>query len=96
MLQSPLLGLLFGQNNQAANNIMMMAQSAGLIDLAAQGYQAYRSGRLPDFVSYQYANNPAFRAFYDKHKGQTLAEFFEGHNINLDDTSGKLPDMLNK
>lgn len=95
MLQSPLLGLLFGQNNPAANNIMMMAQSAGLIDLAAQGYQAYRSGRLPDFVAYQYDHNPAFRDFYARHKDQTLDEFLSGHNINLDDTSGK-PDMLNK
>lgn len=82
-MQSPILGMLFGQNNQAAANLMAMAQNAGLADLAMQGYSAYRTGRLPEFVSYQYDNNIHFRKFYDKHKNQTLEEFFHDSGINL-------------
>lgn len=83
-MQSPLLGMLLGQNNPAAANIMAMAQSAGLIDLAIQGYQAYKSGRLPEFVSYQYENNIAFRKFYDKHKNETFKEFLKSNAIDLE------------
>lgn len=82
-MQSPLLNLLLGQNNPAAANLLGMAQSAGLIDIAMQGYQAYKSGKLPEFVAYQYDNNITFRKFYDKHKNQTLEEFFKENNINL-------------
>lgn len=83
-MQSPILGMLFGQNNSAALNLMAMAQNAGLLDLAMQGYSAYRTGRLPEFVLYQYENNIHFRKFYDKHKNQTLQEFFEENKINLE------------
>ena len=83
-MQNPLLGMLLGQNNPAAANIMAMAQSAGLVDLAIQGYQAYKSGRLPEFVSYQYENNIAFRKFYDKHKNETFKEFLKSNAIDLE------------
>lgn len=83
-MQNPLLGMLLGQNNPAAANIMAMAQSAGLIDLAIQGYQAYKAGRLPEFVSYQYENNIAFRKFYDRHKDETFKEFLKSNAIDLE------------
>lgn len=82
-MANPFLTMLLGQNNPAAANIMAMAQGAGLIDIAIQGYQAYQSGRLPEFVSYQYENNITFRKFYDKNKGKTFEEFFKENNINL-------------
>lgn len=82
-MQSPLLNLLMGQNNPAVGNLMAMAQNAGLIDLAMQGYNAYKTGRLPEFVAYQYDNNIHFRKFYDRHKCQTLEEFFKENHINL-------------
>lgn len=78
-----LLGLLLGQGNPATVNLMSMAQSAGLIDLAMQGYNAYKMGKLPEFVAYQYENNLSFRKFYDKYKGQTLEEFFTDNGIKI-------------
>lgn len=82
-MQSPLMNLFLGPNNPAVGNLMAMAQNAGLVDLAMQGYQAYKAGRLPEFVAYQYDNSIHFRKFYDKHKGQTLEEFFRENGINL-------------
>lgn len=55
-MQNQLLAMLLGPNNPAVSNLMGMAQSAGLIDLAMQGYQAYKMGKLPEFVAYQYDN----------------------------------------
>ena len=63
---------------------MAMAQSAGLVDLAIQGYQAYKSGRLSELVSYQYEHNIAFRKFYDKHKDETFKEFLKSNAIDLE------------
>lgn len=82
-MQSQILSLLMGQNNPAVGNLMAMAQNAGLVDLAMQGYQAYKTGKLPEFVAYQYDNNIHFRKFYDKHKNQTLEEFFKENRIDL-------------
>lgn len=84
-MQNQLLSLFLGQNNQAVGNLMAVAQSAGLIDIAMQGYQAYKLGKLPEFVSWQYENNIAFRKFYDTHKKQTLEEFMKEKNIIIDD-----------
>lgn len=84
MMQSQLLNLLLGQNNPTVGNLLFAAQGAGLIDVAMQGYQAYQSGKLPEFVAYQYDNNITFRKFYDKHKNQTLKEFFGENGINLE------------
>lgn len=81
-MQSPLLSMLLG-NNPAATNLMALAQNAGLVDVAMQGYNAYQSGKLPDFVAYQYENNIKFRKFYDKHKDQTFAEFLAENGITL-------------
>ena len=36
-MQNQLLSLLLGQNNQAVGNLMAVAQSAGMIDIAMQG-----------------------------------------------------------
>lgn len=85
--QNPLLTLLLGANNPAAADIMMMAQGAGLVDIAVQGYQAYASGHIHDFVAYQYAHNDAFRKFYDSHKDQTLHDFFDSYGITIDDSA---------
>lgn len=82
-MQSPILNLLLGPNNPAAANLMLLAQRAGLADLAMQAYGAYQSGKLPEFVAYQYEHNLAFRKFYDAHKDKTLREFLENHDINL-------------
>lgn len=83
-MQNPLLGMLLGQSSPAAANLVAMAQSAGMIDLAVQGYKAYKAGQLPEFVAYQYNNNIAFRKFYDKHKDETLKEFFKSNAIDLE------------
>lgn len=82
-MQNQLLSLLLGQNNPAVGNLVSIARSAGLIDIAIQGYQAYQNGKLPEFVSYQYNKNITFRKFYDKYKGKTLQEFFNQNNIYL-------------
>ena len=49
-MQSPILNLLLGPNNPAAANLMLLAQRAGLADLAMQAYGAYQSGKLPEFI----------------------------------------------
>ena len=82
-MQSQILTMLLGPNNPMAAGIMNAVQNAGLIDIALQAYQAYQAGALPDFVVYQYDNNIHFRKFYDKHKSETLQEFFAQNNINL-------------
>lgn len=79
-----MLNMLFGQNNPAMSNLLGMAQSAGLIDIAMQGYRAYQEGKLPEFMQYQYDNNIHFRKFYDKNKNKTFSEFFSEKNINLE------------
>lgn len=79
-----MLSMLFGKNNPAMNNLLGMAQGAGLIDIAMQGYKAYQAGKLPEFLQNQYDNNIHFRKFYDKNKNKTLSEFFSEKNINLE------------
>lgn len=66
------------------SNLLGMAQNAGLIDIAMQGYRAYQEGKLPEFMQYQYDNNIHFRKFYDKNKNKTFSEFFSEKNINLE------------
>ena len=53
-------------NTMAANpinNILDIARNAGLIDVAMEGYNAYRNGKLDVFVNYHYYNNDKFRKF---------------------------------
>lgn len=83
MVQSPLMDFLLGKNNHAAENLMMMAQGAGLIDVIMQGYQAYKEGKLPEFAVKMYESNITFRKFYDKNKDKTLETFFAENRINL-------------
>lgn len=83
-MESQLLNLLIGQNTPMMANIMGMAKSAGLLDLAMQGYGAYQSGKIPEFAQYQYDNNIAFRKFYDRNKGKTLEEILSENGIHLE------------
>lgn len=74
-----MLSMLFGKNPLLND----LAQNAGLVDLVMQGYQAYKNGKLPDFLQYQYDNNIQFRKFYDKNKGKSFEEFLKEKNIHL-------------
>lgn len=75
-MQSQLLNLLLGPNNPMSSNLMSLAKSAELAETAAQGFEAFQTGKLPEFVERQYDTNIIFRKFYDKHKDQTLKDFF--------------------
>lgn len=70
--------------NQQINNILMLAQNMGLIDLAMQGYNAYKNGKLDIFVNYHYANNKEFKDFFDKNKNKTFEQFLKDKGINVE------------
>ena len=82
-MPSPLLSLILGQNNFSPNDFMNIIQNASLIEIAAQGYQAYQRGEISEFINSQYKNNRVFQDFYNKNKNKTLKEFLEEKNIVL-------------
>lgn len=69
--------------NPQINNLLGMAQGAGLLDIAMQGYNAYRNGKLQVFAKYQYDNNPNFKKFYDENKNKTFEQFLNEKGIEL-------------
>lgn len=71
------------QSSPQINSILGLAQSAGLLDIAIQGFNAYKNGKLDVFVGYHYQNTPAFKKFFDENKDKTFAEFLEEKGINL-------------
>ena len=78
---------LFGAQNQQLNNIM---QTMGIADIAFQGYQAYQSGKMPEFFQDLYDKNFVFRLFYDGSKDKTLREIMSGFGINLDGSANSV------
>lgn len=79
-----LLGLMFQNNPKAMNNIGSMLNTAGLADIALQGYQAWQSGQIGKFAQQQYDTNIKFRIFYDRNKDKTLQEIFAGLGVTLE------------
>ena len=64
-MQSQLLNLLLGPNNPMSSNLMSLAKSAELAETAAQGFEAFQTGKLPEFIERQYDTNIIFWKFYD-------------------------------
>lgn len=77
---------LFGNPSQQ-QQIIYLLRTAGIADIALQGYQAYQNGQLNEFVNRQYQNNFMFRLFYDGSKDKSLREILQGFGINLDNNA---------
>lgn len=78
-----LLEMLLQNNPQAANNIGAMLNTAGLADIALQGYQAWQSGQIGEFAQQMYDTNIKFRIFYDRNKDKSLSEILSSMGVNL-------------
>lgn len=65
-------------------------QAAGMMNLAIQAYQAYRSGHLDEFAQDLYQKNPDFRKFADANRGKTLGQMAKENGVDLDQLSGML------
>lgn len=59
-------------------------QAAGLMNIAVQAFQAYRSGKLDEFAQKLYSQNPEFRKFADANKGKTLGQMAQENGVDLD------------
>lgn len=102
MVQNQLLSLLLGQNNQAVGNLMDVAQSAGMIDIAMQGANSptnkmgqianlmkmLRSGNPEQIAQQMMQSNPQFRQFIEANKGKTPEQVAREYGVDLNQLKG--------
>lgn len=102
-MQNQLLSLLLGQNNQAVGNLMAVAQSAGLIDIAMQGANSptnkmgqianlmkmLRSGNPEQIAQQMMQSNPQFRQFVEANKGKTPEQVAKEYGLDWNAIMGQ-------
>lgn len=64
-------------------------QAAGLMNIAMQAWNAYKSGHLDEFAQKLYETNPQFRAYADQNKGKTLGQIAQENGVDINQIAGQ-------